>query len=70
MVARFFDVEVRTTERYIGAFSDELKENGYEVLRGSRLRDFLLAYKAHVGADIYVGTKITVLRAFDLPCNF
>ena len=65
MLARFFDVDVRTIERYISAFSDELKVNGYEVLRGKRLRDFLSSYKDHFATDINVGTKITVLSVFD-----
>ncbi|WP_455655432.1 DNA-binding protein [Phascolarctobacterium sp.] len=65
MIARFFDVDVRTIERYISAFSDELKENGYAVLKGKNLRDFLNVYKVHFGTDINVGTKITVLGVFD-----
>ena len=65
MVAKFFDVDMRTIERYISAFSDELKENGYEVLKGKRLRDFLSIYALHFGADMNVGTKTTVLSVFD-----
>jgi hypothetical protein len=65
MIAKFFDVDVRTIERYISAFADELKENGYEVLKAKRLRDFLSVYKAHFGTDINVGTKTTVLSVFD-----
>jgi hypothetical protein len=65
MLAMFFDVDVRTIERYISAFSDELRDNGYEVLRGKRLKDFLEIYSAHLGADMNVGTKITVLGVFD-----
>lgn len=65
MLAKFFDVDIRTIERYISVYSDELKGNGYEVLRGKRLRDFLSSYKAHFGTDINVGTKTTVLSVFD-----
>ncbi|MCK9315577.1 MAG: DNA-binding protein [Verrucomicrobia bacterium] len=65
MLARFFDVDTRTIERYVSSFSAELKENGYKVLRGKRLREFLNLYTAHFGTDIDVGTKITVLSVFD-----
>ena len=36
MLASYFDVETRTIERYISAYSEELKENGYELLKGKK----------------------------------
>ncbi|WP_216643664.1 hypothetical protein [Spiribacter salilacus] len=36
-VAAFFEVSPRTIENYLGRFGDELRQNGYEVLRGNRL---------------------------------
>ena len=65
MVAAFFEVDVRTIERYMSSFSEELKSNGYEILKGKRLKDFLKAYYEHFGTDINVGTKTTVLGVFD-----
>ena len=65
MVAAFFEVDVRTIERYISSFSEELKSNGYEILKGKRLKDFLKAYYEHFGTDINVCTKTTVLGVFD-----
>ena len=65
MVAAFFEVDVRTIERYISSFSEELKSNGYEILKGKRLKDFLKAYYEHFGTDINVGTKTTELGVFD-----
>ena len=41
MVATCFDVEPRTIDRYISDYSEELRQNGYEVLKGKRLREFL-----------------------------
>lgn len=64
MVAKFFDVESRTIERYITSFNEELKSNGYEVLKGAKLKDFILKYKVLFGTDINVGTKTTVLGVF------
>ena len=65
MVASFFEVDIRTIERYISANSEELKQNGYELLKGRKLKEFLRRYDEHFGTDIYVGTKTTVLGVFD-----
>ena len=65
MVASFYEVDERTIERYISSFSEELKLNGYEILRGKRLKEFISAYIKQFGSDINVGTKITVLGIFD-----
>lgn len=65
MVASFFEVDIRTIERYISANAEELKQNGYELLRGLELKAFLRCYDEHFGTDIYVGTKTTVLGVFD-----
>jgi len=65
MVADFFEVEIRTIERYISSFSDELKENGYSVLKGVKLKEFIKSSIEHFGTDINVGTKTTVLGVFD-----
>ena len=65
MLAQFFEVDVRTVERYLNAFADELKVNGYTVLKGKELKSFLLCYHESFGTDINVGTKITVLGIFD-----
>lgn len=42
-VAAFFDVDIRTISRYIEQNYAELTHNGYEVLRGKRLQNFLSA---------------------------
>lgn len=62
MVSSFFEVEPRTVDRYLSEYSDELKQNGYEVLRGKRLREFLATMS---GNDINVVTKINLLGVFD-----
>lgn len=35
-----FDISESTIEKYIGTHGEELKVNGYEVLKGKKLRDF------------------------------
>ncbi len=44
MIATYFDVDIRTIERYISNFSEELSSNGLEILKGKNLQDFILAY--------------------------
>lgn len=64
MTANFFDVDIRTISRYLEQNSEELVDNGYEVLRGKKLKSFLEAAK-NSGKDINVPTKTTVLGVFD-----
>lgn len=64
MTANFFDVDIRTISRYIEQNSDELAANGYQVLKGKRLRAFIDAVN-NSGKDINVPTKTTVLGVLD-----
>lgn len=60
-VMELFEISERTIERYLSSHADELKNNGYQILRGSKLREFkVLSY----GADIDDGTKTSVLGVF------
>lgn len=61
MTADFFDVDIRTISRYIEQNTDELTSNGYEVLRGKKLKEFIESF----GKDINVPTKTTQLGLFD-----
>ncbi len=65
MVAAFFGVDIRTIERYISKYSDELESNGYTVLKGKKLQEFLDAYESNFATDINVGRKIRALSVFD-----
>jgi len=64
-VASFFEVTSRTIENYIEQYGDELRNNGYEVLRGKRLKDLKLTLKAAFGSETDFATKTTVLGIFD-----
>ncbi|MFT6925459.1 MAG: hypothetical protein ACJAZP_001039 [Psychromonas sp.] len=60
-VMTLFDISDRTIERYLASHGDELKSNGYFLLRGAKLKEFkALDY----GADINDGTKTSVLGVF------
>lgn len=60
-VMALYEVADRTIERYLASHADELKSNGYQVLKGKKLKKFkeLLA-----GTDINDGTKTTALGLF------
>jgi len=64
MTANFFEVDIRTISRYIEQNNDELTSNGYEVLRGQKLKSFISAAQ-NSGKDINVPTKTTVLGIFN-----
>jgi hypothetical protein len=61
MVAHFFEVDLRTVERYLEQYFKELKYNGYILIRGKALKDIKLQF-AHV---INVGSKTSQLGLFN-----
>lgn len=64
-VADFFEVDERTVQRYLSDYEDELKDNGYEVLRSKRLKSFILAMEKCPVGDINVTHKIVNLGVFN-----
>ena len=58
MIAEFYDIDIRTINRYIEKYTDELKQNGYEVLKGKRLKLFLENLDRTFGKDINVRPKL------------
>ena len=65
LVAGFYEVDSRTIERLLEQNMDELKGNGYEVIRGKRLQAFKAEITEQFGTDIDVGAKTTVLGIYD-----
>ena len=60
-IMSLFEVGDATIERYISMYGDELKSNGYQLLRGSKLKEFKnLLY----GTLTNEGTKTSVLGVF------
>lgn len=64
LLASYFEVDIRTIERCIEHNTDELKKNGYKVLRGEALKTLKEDLKNSFGTDINVGTKVTALGVF------
>jgi len=54
-VASFFEVDIRTIERYLESHGVELKKNGYEVLQGKSLQELKLVLNGSDDADTNVG---------------
>lgn len=65
LIAAYFNVDIRTIERYISAFGEELKANGMEILKGKKLESFICAYDDTFATDINVGHKIRSMTVFD-----
>lgn len=61
MVADFYEVDIRTIERYIETNKEELERNGYFLCKGKRLKEFKLQF----APDINVGHKTVSLSLFD-----
>jgi len=64
-VAAFFDVTSRTIDNYIEKCGEELRQNGYEVLRGNRLKTLKTSLQNLPDHEIDFVTKTTVLGVFD-----
>jgi len=64
-VAAFFEVTPRTVDNYIEKFGDELRRNGYEVIRGKRLKELKKAISESGADETGFVTKTTVLGIFD-----
>ena len=64
-VASFFEVDIRTISRYIEQNKDELTDNGYFILRGQRLKNFLSIVPQDFAKDINVPSKIRQIGLFD-----
>ena len=64
-VAAFFEVTPRTIDNYIEKFGEELRQNGYEVLRGKRLKSLKMEISKQGDDETDFVTKTTVLGIFD-----
>jgi hypothetical protein len=64
-VSTFFEVTPRTIDNYIEKFGEELHQNGYEVLRGNRLKSLKLEILKQSANETDFVTKTTVLGIFD-----
>lgn len=68
MVATYFGVDTRTIERYVSENQNEIAINGYEILRGKRLKDFIDCVIEQDVPDINVGNisnKTPQIAIFD-----
>lgn len=64
-IAAFFEIDERTVERYLEINEKELKVNGYEVLKGKRLKEFKLLLKDLEVTDMNVAQSTANLGLFN-----
>ena len=60
-VAAFFEVTPRIIDNYLEKYDREPRQNGYEILRGNRLKELKLSIQKHLGDEADFVTKTTVL---------
>jgi hypothetical protein len=60
-VVNFFEVDLRTIRRYLAEYGDELGQNGYQVLTGEKLKEFV----SNFASDINVTRKTRNLGIFN-----
>lgn len=64
-VADFFEVTPRTIDNYLEKNGEELRKNGYEVLKGNRLNSLKESIKLASANETEFVTKTTVMGIFD-----
>lgn len=64
MVANLLDVDERTVDRYLTSNSDELKLNGYQVLKGKPLKNIKLSYVDDINVADMIDPKAPSLGIF------
>lgn len=66
-VAAFFEVTIRTVEHYLNQYGEELARNGYEILKGNRLKELKIAISKQNVPEVYFGniSKSPQLGIFD-----
>ena len=69
----FYEVDVRTIERMLQSHGSELEENGYELFKGSRLRNLRQAFQDQIAqnqvSDMDVGDLVQVTDNETLSSN-
>ena len=66
-VADFFEVTPRTIDNYISRHESELKQNGYEILRGKSLQEFKIALKGQFVDEIdFIGKSLHNIHALGI----
>ncbi len=69
-VASFFEVTPRTIDNYLSKFDQELKQNGYEVIRDNRLNTFKMSVRNfYVNETDFVNIKVPQLGIFDFRAS-
>ena len=66
-VADFFEVTSRTIDNYISKHESELKQNGYEILRGKSLQEYKIALKEQfVDETDFIGKSLHNINALGI----
>lgn len=69
-VAQILEIDIRTIERYLSDYIDELQQNGYRVLKGKSLKNIILLYVSDTNVgDISAKTPALGIFSFRAVLN-
>lgn len=63
-VSRLLDVDIRTIERYIALYEQELTQNGYKIFKGKALKKLKLLYVSDTSVGDIIDPKVPSLAMF------
>lgn len=63
-VAELLDIDERTIDRYLASHEAELKQNGYQILKGKSLKNMKLAQVDDINVVDLIGAKVPTLGVF------
>lgn len=63
-VAELLDIDERTIDRYLASHEDELKRNGYKIIKGKSLKNMKLAQVGDINVVDLIGAKVPSLGVF------
>lgn len=63
-VAELLDIDERTIDRYLASHEEELKQNGYRIVRGKPLKNMKLAQVDDINVVDLIGAKVPALGVF------
>ncbi len=63
-VAELLDVDARTIDRYLASHAEELKQNGYRVLKGKALKNLKLSQLDDIHVADLIGANVPALGVF------
>lgn len=63
-IASMLEVDIRTIERYVASYEDELSKNGYRIFKGKALKDLKSSYVSDTNVGDIIDVKAPSISLF------